>query len=49
MSSSPYPAQHEFSIFGHLVLEDMLEDMLESSFYHCYFFFISLLTLKLNM
>ena len=43
-----YLAQHLFLILWQLLLEDMLEDMLEFSFYHCYYFFISLLTLNSN-
>ena len=45
----PYLAQQQYFNFLTLVLEDMLEDMLEFSVYHCYFFVISLITLKSNM
>ena len=37
----PYPPQHYFSIPWQLVLEDMPEDMLELSFYHFIFIFLS--------
>ena len=36
----PYLAQHQFSILWKLVLEYLLEDILEVSFYHCFFFHI---------
>ena len=35
----PYPAQHQVSIPCQVVLEGILEDMMESSFYHSNFSF----------